>query len=365
MNSQSQQMYKIAILGSTGMVGQQFISGLQNHPWFEVTCLAASKNSAGKRYIDAIKSSNGSIQWFGEGEINENIKEMTVKNVEEIDPLEFDIAYSALEAGAASTIESKFAEHIPVFSTASAYRYEEDVPILIPAVNDEHIALLEKQKKRGWKGFVAPQANCTTTGLVITLKPILDEFGIDSVVITSLQAVSGAGRSPGIPLLDLVDNIIPYIPKEEEKVSIELKKILGSYNGQNIVNANCDVSATCTRVGVLDGHTESVLVNTKNKVEVEDIIQVMDKFANSLAGKDLPSAPKKLITIHKDPFRPQPRLDRDLEDGMTTSVGRIRKDEVFPNGIKYVLLSHNTRMGAAKGVILTSEVLVNAKIIQK
>ena len=356
-------MYKVAILGSTGMVGQQFISGLQNHPWIEVTCLAASERSAGKKYIDAIKNSAGSIQWFGEGEINENIKNMTVKNVNEIDPTEFDIAYSALEAGAAQ-VESKFAEHIPVLSTASAYRYEKDVPILIPTVNDEHVPLLEKQKKRGWKGFVAPQANCTTTGLVITLKPILDEFGIDSVVITSLQAVSGAGRNPGIPLFDLVDNIIPYIPKEEEKVSIELKKILGNYDGNSIVNAKYNVSATCTRVGVLDGHTESVLVNTKKKAEVEDVIKVMEKFASSLSNMDLPSAPKKLITIHKDPFRPQPRLDRELEGGMTTSVGRIRKDEVFPNGIKYVLLSHNTRMGAAKGVILTSEMLINSNIIK-
>ena len=356
-------MYKVAILGSTGMVGQQFISGLQNHPWVEVTCLAASERSAGKKYIDAIKNSAGSVQWFGEGEINESIKDTTVKNVNEIDPTEFDIAYSALEAGAAQ-IESKFAEYIPVLSTASAYRYEEDVPILIPTVNNEHVPLLEKQKKRGWKGFVAPQANCTTTGLVITLKPILDEFGIDSVVITSLQAVSGAGRNPGIPLFDLVDNVIPYIPKEEEKVSIELKKILGNYNGNNIVNANYNVSATCTRVGVLDGHTESVLVNTKKKAEVKDVIEVMEKFANSLSDMDLPSAPKKLITIHKDPFRPQPRLDRELEGGMTTSVGRIRKDEVFPNGIKYVLLSHNTRMGAAKGVILTSEMLIKSNIIK-
>lgn len=357
-------MYKVIIIGATGIVGQQFISALQKHPWFEITCLAASKNSAGKKYIDAIKNENGSIQWFGKEQLNDNIREMIVKNGDEINPLDFDIAYSALETSAASIIEPKFAKHIPVLSTASAFRYEKDVPILIPAVNDNHVSLLEKQKERGWNGFIAPQANCTTTGLAITLKPILEKFGIDSVIMTSLQAVSGAGRSPGVPVFDLVDNIIPYIPEEEEKVTREIKKILGNNNGQEIKNVDFNVSATCTRVNVLDGHTESVLVNTSNKAEVEEIIEVMEKFANSISENNLPSAPRKLITIHKDPFRPQPRLDRELEGGMTTSVGRIRKDEAFSNGIKYVLVSHNTRMGAAKGVVLTSEMLVKEKIIK-
>ena len=181
--------------------------------------------------------------------------------------------------------------------------------------------------------------------------------------MTSLQAVSGAGRSPGIAVLDLVDNIIPYIPQEEEKVSIEALKILGQKSGEVIQNASFKVSSTCTRVNVLDGHTESVLVITSNKAEVDEIKDAMKSFSNCLSDMDLPSAPNQLLTIMDDPFRPQPRLDRDSEGGMTTSIGRIRKDEVFPNGIKYVLVSHNTRMGAAKGTVLMAEILVKEKMI--
>ena len=358
-------MYKAIIIGATGIVGQQFITALQNHPRFEITGLAASKNSAGKKYIDAIKNQNGSIQWFCKEQSKTEINNMIVEDGDVVNPEKFDIAFSALETNAAQRIEPRFAKFIPVLSTASAFRYEKDVPILVPGVNNEHIQILHEQKKRGWNGFISPQANCTTTGLAFTLKPIKDKFGIESVIMTSLQAVSGAGRSPGIAVLDLVDNIIPYIPQEEEKVSIEALKILGQKSGEVIQNASFKVSSTCTRVNVLDGHTESVLVITSNKAEVDEIKDVMKSFSNCLSNLDLPSAPNQLLTIMDDPFRPQPRLDRDSEGGMTTSIGRIRKDEVFPNGIKYVLVSHNTRMGAAKGTVLMAEILVKEKMIHK
>lgn len=357
-------MYKTIIIGATGIVGQQCITALQNHPWFEISCLAASKNSAGKKYVDAIRNQNGSIQWFSNEQPSTEIKNMIVEDGDLVNPEKFDVAFSTLESNAAQRIEPRFAKFIPVLSTASAFRYEKDVPILVPGVNTEHIKLLHEQKKRDWNGFISPQANCTTTGLAFTLKPIQDKFGIESVIMTSLQAVSGAGRSPGIPVLDLVDNIIPYIPQEEEKVSIEALKILGQKYGEGIQDASFKVSSTCTRVNVLDGHTESVLVITSNKAEVDEIKNAMKSFSNCLANMDLPSAPNQLLTIMDDPFRPQPRLDRDSEGGMTTSVGRIRKDEAFPNGIKYVLVSHNTRMGAAKGTVLMAEILVKEKMIQ-
>jgi aspartate-semialdehyde dehydrogenase len=199
--------------------------------------------------------------------------------------------------------------------------------------------------------------------MAITLKPILDKFGIEKVFMTSMQALSGAGRSPGVIALDIMDNVIPYIPKEEEKVQIETKKILGGMNNGSIAPAPLKVSCTCTRVPVLDGHTESVFVETEQTAEAEEVKMEMLKFSKNVSIKSLPTAPKDYIVVHDDPTRPQPRIDREINDGMTTVVGRLRKDTAFDNGIKYVLLSHNEKMGSAKGAVLLAELLKDRNIL--
>jgi aspartate-semialdehyde dehydrogenase len=225
------------------------------------------------------------------------------------------------------------------------------------------VGLIELQRRRrGWKGFITPGPNCTTTGLAITLKPLDDAFGIEKVVMTSLQSVSGAGRSPGVLALDVIDNVIPYIAKEEEKVERETKKILGRFAGDGIVDAPMAVSCTCTRVNVLEGHTESVFVGLKKKATVEEARRAMEEFGRGFVELGLPSSPRRLITVSSDPYRPQPRLDRDNEEGMTTTVGRLREEPVL-GGVKYVLVSHNTSMGAARGGLLIAEYLHRAGYI--
>jgi aspartate-semialdehyde dehydrogenase len=358
-------MLKVAVIGATGAVGQEFIIALNKHKWFELTQVAASEKSAGKKYVDAIRDPNsGILRWHNREEVPEYIKDMVVSKVDDIKPENFDLIFTALESDDAKIIEPKFAKTTPVISTAAAFRYESDVPILIPGINDNHAELLSIQRKnRSWKGFIAPLPNCTTTGMAITLKPILDRFGIDRVFMTSMQAISGAGRSPGVIALDIMDNIIPYIPKEEEKVQVETKKILGHMNNGSIAPAPLKVSCTCTRVPVLDGHTESVFVETKQTAEAQDVKREMVKFSKNVTIRDLPSAPKDYIIVHDDPTRPQPRIDREINDGMTTVVGRLRKDTAFDNGIKYMLLSHNEKMGSAKGAILLAELLKDRNIL--
>jgi aspartate-semialdehyde dehydrogenase len=253
-----------------------------------------------------------------------------------------------------------YARAVPVVSTAAAFRYEPDVPIALPGVNlGSHLPLVEQQRRgRGWKGFILPLPNCTTVGLAISLKPLADRFGLARILMTSLQGISGAGRSPGVAALDIVDNIVPYIPKEEEKVARETGKILGRLGEGGIEPHPAPVGATCTRVAVLEGHTLAVTVETDRPCTPDAAAEAMRAFRGDYAGLDLPSAPAHPILVHDDPFRPQPRLDRDAENGMATSVGRLRPEPVFGRGLKYVALSHNTRMGAALGAVLTAEYLV-------
>lgn len=357
-------MLKVAVIGATGAVGQEFIIALNKHKWFELTQVVASQRSAGKKYFDAIRDPNsGILRWHNREEVPEYVRDMIVNKVDDIKPENFDLIFTALESDDAKIVEPKFAKTVPIISTAAAFRYESDVPILIPGINDNHIELLDIQRKnRNWNGFIAPLPNCTTTGMAITLKPILDRFGIDRVFMTSMQALSGAGRSPGVIALDILDNVIPYIPKEEEKVQVETKKILGHLNDSSIAPAPLKVSCTCTRVPVLDGHTESVFVETKQKAEAEEVKEEMLRFSKNVTITGLPSAPKDYIIVHDDPTRPQPRIDREINDGMTTVVGRIRKDTAFDNGIKYVLLSHNEKMGSAKGAVMLAELLKNRGI---
>jgi aspartate-semialdehyde dehydrogenase len=341
------------------LAGQQFLASLADHPWFEVTVLAASARSAGKAYLDAIRAPNGAVQWFCTEPLAERFAAMTVRAATDWNLDEVDVVFTALESDAARELEPLYAREVPVISTASAFRYEEDVPILIPAVNTEHAALLERQQReRNWRGFIVPIPNCTTTGLAVTLKPLQKRFGIVSVIMTSLQACSGAGRTGGVLALDIVDNIIPFIPKEEDKVQTETRKILGTVRDGRVEAADFGVSCTCTRVPVLEGHTEAVFVALGRAASLDEVREALATFARERPEMRSPSAPRRMITVRDDPFRPQPRLDRDTEEGMSTVVGRLREDPVLPNGVKYVLVSHNTKMGAAKGAVWVAETLV-------
>jgi aspartate-semialdehyde dehydrogenase len=353
-------MIRAAVVGATGIVGQQFLVALRDNPWIRVTALAASERSAGQSYRKAITDpSSGAVRWFCSEPPVDELMDIPVVNAAELSTKDVDLVFSAIDSGPAKTLEPQYAAEVPVISTASAFRYEEDVPILIPGVNPDHARLLEAQRRRrGWKGFITPDPNCTTIGLAITLKPLLDSFGLASVIMTSMQAMSGAGRSPGVIGLDILDNVVPFIPGEEEKVQRETQKILGTLEGDHISPAPFAVSCTCTRVCVLEGHTEAVFASTRTPCDVPAAIKAMREFAGDAALAGLPSAPRHMIIVDEDPFRPQPRLDRDNDEGMATTVGRVRTDAVLENGIKYVLVSHNTKMGAARGAVLVAEMLM-------
>lgn len=355
---------RVAIVGATGIAGQQFIPALRKHPWFDIVKLAASQRSAGKTYKEALTDASGSFRYWAGDTPGEDLLNMVVEDARYMSTDDVDLVFAAVESDAAKELEPRFAATTPVVSTASAFRYEADTPILVAGVNLEHAELIgTQQARRGWRGFVVPIPNCTVTGLAITLKPIHDAFGIQKAFVTSLQALSGAGRSPGVIGLDIIDNVVPFIPKEEEKVEREGQKILGRLVGDQIEPLALPVSATCTRVPVLEGHTEAVTLATKTPSTPEQIVEAMRNFGDSFAALDLPSAPERLIHVHDDPFRPQVRLDRDRGNGLVTSVGRIRKDHVLENGIKYVLVTHNTKMGAASGAVLTAEYLVKKGFI--
>ncbi|MBX7100968.1 MAG: aspartate-semialdehyde dehydrogenase [Myxococcaceae bacterium] len=345
---------RCALVGATGLAGQQFIAALKDHPFFELTGLAASPRNAGKRYVDALKAPNGMLGWFLTEPIPAALANVTVVAGSDVKAKDFDLVFSAVESDVAKELEPALAKDIPVISAASAFRYENDVPLIIPPVNAAHSSLIATQRKqRGWKGFIAPIPNCTTTGLAVTLKPLEDAFGVKAVMMTSMQAVSGAGRSPGVIGLDIIDNVVPHISKEEHKVEVETKKILGGATTPHGVKVSC----TCTRVAVLEGHTEAAYVSLAKKASLADVAEVLRGFRGDEATAGLPSAPPRWIEVLDDPFRPQPRLDRDTHGGMATSVGRLRDDGVLENGVKYVLVSHNTKMGAAKGAVLLAELL--------
>jgi aspartate-semialdehyde dehydrogenase len=341
----------VGVVGATGIAGQQFVVALQDHPWFTLTRLAASEHSAGKLFGRALLDPRtGARRWWCAEEPAPAVLDIPVENGDTFDPEGLDVVFSATESDVALAQEPRFAKTTPVISTASAFRYAPDVPLLVPNVNMDHAALIrEQQARRGWKGFVVPIPNCTVTGLVITLKPLADAFGLGSVIVTAMNGLSGAGRSPGVMGLDILDNLIPFIPKEEEKVQRECRKILAGHAAE--------VSATCTRVNVLEGHTESVFASLRRRASIAEVTAALVGARNEARELGLPTAPAEWIKVHDDPYRPQPRLDRDNGGGMTTTIGRVREDNVLPNGVKYILVSHNTRMGAAAGAVLVAEYL--------
>ena len=341
------------LVGATGIAGQQFVSALRDHPWFEIGAIAASPRNAGKRYDEAVGGA-----WFLGEPIPPEVAAMRL-----LDPgapaRGVDLVFSAVESDVAKELEPRLAAEIPVVSLASLFRMEPDVPLLLPPINAGHVGLVAAQRARGWKGWVAPIPNCTTTGLAVVLAPLAARFGVRSVVMTSLQAVSGAGRSPGVAALDILDNVVPYIPKEEGKVEAETRKILGRWaqGASSVEPLPVKISATCTRVAVQDGHTETVSVGLGRPASLDEVKDALRSWEGSPEARDLPSSAPRWIEVLDAPDRPQPRLDRDTHGGMATSVGRLREEPVLENGVKLVLVSHNTKMGAAKGAVLVAELM--------
>jgi len=342
---------KVAILGATGAVGQRFIQLLQGHPWFKIEVLAASERSAGKKYKDA-------CTWTMESNLPRETAEMPVvhTDVESVEKAgKIDLVFSALPSDIAGPVEAEFAVKYPVFSKASAHRMDNDVPLIIPEVNPDHAALIPIQKKaRGWKGFISTDPNCSTIQLAMTLKPLMN-FGLRQVVVSTMQALSGAGY-PGVASLDIIDNVVPFISKEEEKLECEPLKILGAFDGKRVCNADFVLSASCNRVNVKDGHLESVFVKLDENPTVDEIEEAFRKFKGEPQKLKLPSAPENPIVVRKEQNRPQPRLDRNEGKGMSIVVGKIRKDPIMT--AKYTCLGHNTIRGAAGGGILSAELMI-------
>ncbi|MDO8473874.1 MAG: aspartate-semialdehyde dehydrogenase [Dehalococcoidia bacterium] len=339
---------KVGILGATGMVGQRFVQLLANHPWFQVTEIAASERSVGRKYAEVMEG-----RWKLPTEIPEDIGNLVVK---ECAPgLDCRIAFSALDADIAGPIEQAFAQAGYVVSSNSRnHRMEPDVPLLIPEVNAEHLELIPVQKKnRGWKGVLVTNPNCSTIHLVMVLKPLMS-LGLSQLFVTTMQALSGAGY-PGVPSLDILDNVVPYIGGEEEKIQTETLKLLGTFANSKIHPAPIVLSAHCNRVNVSDGHTECVSARLDSKPSMADVVRTLEGF-NPLRGLGLPSAPSRPIIIRKEANRPQPKMDRYLEKGMASVVGRIRECPLL--GYKFVLLGHNTIRGAAGAAILNVELMV-------
>ncbi len=342
--------YRVGILGATGTVGQRFVQLLEGHPQFEVTALAASDRSAGKPYAEA-------CAWKLSGAIPESVREIVVVPIEP--PLDCDIVFSSLPSSVARETEEAFARAgFPVISNSSSYRMDEDVPLLIAEVNPDHVDLIpEQQKKRGFgNGFIVTNPNCAVVSFAPPLAAIHRKFGIESAVVTTMQAISGAGY-PGVASMDIVDNVVPYIAGEEPKVETEAQKILGTLTNGAIEKADFAVSAQCFRVNVLDGHTCAVRVNLAEKATLEDIVAAMKEFPSL----GLHSSPARFIDVLDEPSRPQPRLDRDSGNGMTITVGRFFPDTVFD--YRFVALSHNTVRGAAGSAILNAELLIDRRMI--
>lgn len=352
-----QTTYKIGILGATGMVGQRFIQLLENHPWFQVTWLAASDRSSGKLYADAVR-------WKLETPIPHAIAKLPVSPAtpEQNPDGVSEIIFAALDTDIARELEPKFAAAgCAVISNSSAFRMQADVPLVIPEVNADHLALITQQNWNGphsgagKRGYIATNPNCSAIGLVLALKPLAERFGLRSVFVSTMQAISGAGY-PGVASLDIVGNVVPFIRNEEEKLEAETRRLLGKLEGSKIVPLDAKVSAHCNRVAVEDGHTESVSIELASKPTREEILAAWREF-RPLCGKNLPTAPQQPVEYDTAEDRPQPRLDRMRGRGMAATVGRLRPCSLLD--WKFTVLSHNTIRGAAGAALLNAELLAS------
>ena len=340
---------RVGILGATGMVGQRFIELLRNHPQFEVTALAASDRSQGKSFQEA-------CTWRLAGEMPAYVKSMTV--AAPAPPLDCELIFSSLPGDIARESEGAFARAgFPVISNSSAYRMDVDVPLLIPEVNHEHLELLDVQRKNGngQQGFIVTNPNCSTIMLALALTPLHSRFGVESVVATTMQALSGAGY-PGVASLAISDNVLPFIEGEEEKIEQETLKILGRLNGDTIDAAPMIVSAQCNRVNVSDGHMAAVRVKLARPAAIDEVRDALASFTALPQELHLHSAPERPIIVREESDRPQPRLDRDAGNGMSVTIGRLQPDNVLD--YRFVALSHNTIRGAAGAAILNAELLL-------
>ncbi len=336
---------EVGILGATGMVGQHFIKFLQGNPWFDLKWLGASDRSAGKKYKDA-------MTWHLAGGTPDTVANQTV---EECKPGNAPkLLFSAMDAGVATEIERAFAAagHV-VVSNSRNHRMELDVPLLVPEINADHLKVVPAQKARGWKGHIVTNPNCSTIGLVMALGP-LKQFGITKVIVTTMQAISGAGY-PGVASMDIMGNVVPFIGGEEEKMEMETQKILGDFAGDHIEPLAAKVSAHCNRVAVVDGHTETVSVEFSSKPSLADIRNALESFRGEPQNRSLPSAPCRPVIYMEEANRPQPRKDAERERGMTAFVGRLRPCPVLD--YKFVVLSHNTIRGAAGAAVLNAELM--------
>jgi aspartate-semialdehyde dehydrogenase len=344
----------VAVLGATGAVGQRFVQLLIDHPWFEIVAVAASEKSSGKRYADACR-------WIVSGQQPPDVGAMTIRSLKPTLPAR--LVFSALPSPVAIEVEPVFARAgYAVCSNASAHRYEADVPLLIPEINADHVALIERQRVRwGWSGLIVTSPNCTTTGIAMAIKPLHDAFGLKQVFAFTMQAISGAGY-PGEASLDILDNVLPYVPGEEEKIERETRMLLGSMVDDQRVDASFVVSSQANRVPVVDGHTICLSLGFDKRPTIEEAMAALTAFRGSERVRALPSAPENPVLVRNENDRPQPRQDRDAEAGMAVTVGRLRSCPILD--LRMVTVVHNTMRGAASGAILNAELLVAEGIIK-
>lgn len=343
----------VGILGATGTVGQKFVLLLAEHPWFEIKELAASERSSGKTYAEA-------TSWKQHFDIPASIRSLEVKACQP--GLDCQIVFSGLDSGVAGEVETAFARHgYWVFSNAKNHRMEEDVPLVIAELNPDHLDLISRQRReRGWDGAIITNANCSTIVLALSLAPLYRHFGLKAVQVVTMQAVSGAGY-PGVASLDILGNVIPYIPGEEEKLQTETHKILGSLGDKGVLPAPFSLSAQCNRVPVEDGHLECVSVGLESSATAEDLRHCWEGFRGECHSLGLPSSPAQPVMVTSDPFRPQPRFDVDKNGGMSALVGRIRPCDVLD--FRYVVLGHNTIRGAAGASVQNAELVLKKGLL--
>ena len=348
MSGNNGKKWKAGVLGATGIVGQRLVKMLAGHPWFDLTEVAASERSSGKRYAEAMR-------WHQDGPIPAEAAKLIVKNLQPT--LDCDFVFSALDSSIAGEAEEAFARAgYPVVSNSKNHRMDADVPLLIPEVNAAHLdAISQQRKNRGYdNGFIVTNPNCSTAGLALVLKPLADAFGLEKVFVVTLQALSGAGY-PGVASLDIVGNVVPHIGGEEDKLETEPQKILGKWDGQGFADAGFAVSAHCNRVHVMDGHLECVSLGLRKSATLDEVRAVLRDFQVDSELASLPSAVHHPIVVVDEEDRPQPRRDVHAGNGMAAVVGRVRKCPMLD--VKLTLLSHNLVRGAAGAALLNAELL--------
>ncbi len=338
----------VGVLAATGSVGQRFVQLLADHPWFEVVRVTGSERTIGRPYGD-------SVNWVIPGDPPEAVRDLVVQETRP--DLDVPVVFSALPTNEAKELESIFAEAgYAVITNASPYRMIEDVPLLIPEINPDHTALIATQQaERGWTGFIVASPNCSTTSVVLPMKVFQDSFGLQAAIMTTMQAISGAGY-PGVSSLSILDNVVPYIGGEDQKLEAEPKKLLGTVHQGKMHLASLKLSAQANRVPVLDGHLASVSVKLERPASVNEAVEALEVWQPPAICRELPSSPGRPLIYRHEVDRPQPRLDRDAEDGLAWTVGKVRECGVLD--LRYMAITHNTLRGAASGSILNAELLV-------